>query len=136
MNYELRTASLVPQRLNGVEIGGFPCRIDAEKEPNSAGNTKADQHPHGRKRGRQTDRKQVDDPGEHSAQRDSYDAADGAQRDRFGGELREDGPFGCSNGLADADFAGALSMFITPTPPTISPTLETAIMNSTKPPVS
>jgi hypothetical protein len=39
---------------------------------------------------------------------DADDAAHGAEGDRLGGELGEDGLLGGADGLADADFAGAL----------------------------
>ena len=51
---------------------------------------------------------EVDDVGEHSADEDADDSADGAESYRFSGELREQRPFGGADSFADADFAGAL----------------------------
>ena len=65
--------------------------------------------------------------------KNAHDPAHGAQRHRFHRELRQDCFLGRANRLAHANLARrsvtlTSMMFITPTPPTISPTLDTAIM--------
>src|SRR5579859_4671620 len=50
----------------------------------------------------------MDRPGDHPADQDSNNSADGAERDRLQRELEENIPLGRANGLAHTDFARAL----------------------------
>ena len=82
--------------------------VPVEDMPYGADDGEADDHPQGRERGGQPDGQEVDDPGEHGAQDQADDPTHGAQCHGFGGELDQNRLFGCSDGLTDADLAGAL----------------------------
>src|SRR5581483_6823184 len=42
------TALFVPQRLDGIEVGRFPCRVDSEDHSHSAGDGEAGERPENR----------------------------------------------------------------------------------------
>ena len=64
----MRCRLFVAQRLDGVEVGGFPCRIDAEGKADPARDGEPDNHPCGRQGGGQANGQEVHNPGENRAQ--------------------------------------------------------------------
>jgi hypothetical protein len=95
----------------------------------------------GGERGGQADGQQVDDPGEHCAHDDADDTADGAEGTasvvNWVRMVCLVAPMALRTPISRVRSVTETSMmFMTPTPPTIRPTLETAIMKMTRPPVS
>src|SRR6185295_16873878 len=77
-----------PQRFNGIESRGFPCRPQAEDDPNARGNANADRDGPDWHIGRQR-RIPVDQESEQFAYGKSSQSADSSQHNGLNQKLRE-----------------------------------------------
>src|SRR5215475_7495603 len=97
-----KSALLVAQRIDWVQVGGFPGWIGAEEDSYKGTDQEAQCHPVDRQHWRQFEEIRGSVSTQH-AQQHADAAAELAEHDRLEDELREDIAFFCSDGSADAD---------------------------------
>jgi len=100
--------SLIAQRFDRIQICRLPRGVDAEEQALARRRRNSKNRPkRGHARG-QGGPDRGNDPGNYRSDKDANDSAHGRQGDRLQRELQQDVAFAGADGLAYADFPGAL----------------------------
>src|SRR5260370_2216873 len=99
---------LVAQRLNRIEVGRLPRRIDAEDKSHRGRGDEGEYRPVQRHGGRKRWKHRWDDRSDERAQQEPDHSADGGKHDSLKRELHEDVALAGAHGFAHSDFARAL----------------------------
>ena len=133
--------SFVTQRFNRVQIRCLPRRVDPENQSYTRGCGEGQNNPERGQPGwkRRPDRRQK--PDDESSGQHANDSTDRGQDDGFNGELQQHITFARADCFTHSNFTrrsvtDTSMMFITPTPPTIRATLDTANMKTKSIPVN
>src|SRR6267142_5841608 len=99
--------SLVPQSVDGVEVGGLPGWINSERQTNGGSGHERHHGPQ-RRHSRRFENRDPNQKNQHRAQHNAEQAAQGGKRSGFERELQKDVALACPNRFAHADLARAL----------------------------